>query len=388
MIKGKIFQSILRLDQWLEENHYKGYEPFDGLSSYLRPLTFHEKFPQQCLQQFVLRFPFNIRKYLGVSKKYSSKAMGFLASGYLRMYRAEKEDYYRNKSENCLNWLITNYSKGYSGLCWGNAFDYQSRNAYIPKDEPTVVWTSLIGHSLLDAYDILKIEKYKDAAFSSGNFILNDLSRSKDCCISYLPFMNICVHNSNMLAASFLARLYFLSKDEYYISIARKAMHYSISCQLDNGAWYYGEKANLHWIDSWHTAYNLDSLKHYMIYSGDRSFSDAFHRGVRFYLDYFFLYNGLPKYYWDRVHVVDIQSAGQALDSLIFYSAEFPEAIGLAKKVADWTICNMQDKSGYFYYRKYKYITNKTPMLHWGQSTIFSGLSRLYLHLKAQPELV
>ncbi|GAG23129.1 unnamed protein product, partial [marine sediment metagenome] len=34
-----LMDSIIRLDHWLEEHNFKGYEPFDGLSSYLRPLT-------------------------------------------------------------------------------------------------------------------------------------------------------------------------------------------------------------------------------------------------------------------------------------------------------------------------------------------------------------
>jgi hypothetical protein len=37
----------------------------------------------------------------------------------------------------------------------------------------------------------------------------------------------------------------------------------------------------------------------------------------------------------------------------------------------------MQDPSGYFYYRKYPLITNKTPTLHWGQATMFAALALL-----------
>jgi hypothetical protein len=35
----------------------------------------------------------------------------------------------------------------------------------------------------------------------------------------------------------------------------------------------------------------------------------------------------------------------------------------------------MQDDTGYFYYRKYPLITNKTPTLHWGQATMFAALA-------------
>ena len=44
----------------------------------------------------------------------------------------------------------------------------------------------------------------------------------------------------------------------------------------------------------------------------------------------------------------------------------------------------MQDESGYFYYRKYPLITNKTPTLHWGQATMFAALALLERHLSKQ----
>jgi hypothetical protein len=37
----------------------------------------------------------------------------------------------------------------------------------------------------------------------------------------------------------------------------------------------------------------------------------------------------------------------------------------------------MQDPSGYFYFRKGRFFTNKTPFLHWGQSTMLAALAQL-----------
>jgi hypothetical protein len=59
-----------------------------------------------------------------------------------------------------------------------------------------------------------------------------------------------------------------------------------------------------------------------------------------------------------------------------------PDSVTTALGVAEWTITNMQDKTGYFYYRKYPFITNKTATLHWGQATMFAALALFnhYLH--------
>jgi hypothetical protein len=51
----------------------------------------------------------------------------------------------------------------------------------------------------------------------------------------------------------------------------------------------------------------------------------------------------------------------------------------LGIKVAQWTIDNMQDKRGYFYFRVLPGVKAKTPMLHWGQATMYKALSNLCL---------
>jgi hypothetical protein len=45
---------------------------------------------------------------------------------------------------------------------------------------------------------------------------------------------------------------------------------------------------------------------------------------------------------------------------------------------------NMQDRAGFFYYRKYPLgVTARTPMIHWGQATMFKGLTHLISRLPA-----
>ena len=150
----ELYSCITALFRWLEENEYRGYDTFDGLSArFMRPLTFETKLLRIVLQQGVRRFPINLRPLLGIDRGHSSKGMGFLARGFLRLHQATGDPQWAEKSEHCLRWLIDHRSPGYSGACWGNHFDYQSRSGFIPKGMPTVVWTSLIGHAFLDAYD-------------------------------------------------------------------------------------------------------------------------------------------------------------------------------------------------------------------------------------------
>ena len=46
----------------------------------------------------------------------------------------------------------------------------------------------------------------------------------------------------------------------------------------------------------------------------------------------------------------------------------------------------MQAADGHFYYRDLGWAVNKTPMLHWGQATMFKALSHLLSKLERVPE--
>jgi polysaccharide biosynthesis protein VpsJ len=381
--KEQISDSIGRLSEWLEKNDYRGYDTFDGLNAkYVRPLTFETNLLRTVLQQGVRRFPLNLRPVLGVAKSRSTKGMGFLARGFIRLHQATGDKAWANKAESALQWLIENESNGYSGACWGNHFDYQSRSFYLPKGVPTIVWTSLIGHAFLDGYDHFGKQSYLEVAVSACEHIVRDLATFAEgdaLCLSYIPVQNKQVHNSNTLGASLLARTASHTGTESYRSLARKAMLYTANHQRADSSWYYGEAANLHWVDNFHTAYVLDCFKYYLQSTGDESFAKQMGSGYGYWKRTFFLPDGTPRYYDYKTLPLDIQCSSQAIDTLVFFNDRDPENLQLALSVAKWTIDNMQDRTGYFYYRRYSQrLVNKTPTLHWGQATMLCALAGLY----------
>jgi hypothetical protein len=230
-----IYKSIQVLDAWLENNDYKAYDPFDGLSSrLLRPLTLNNKYLRIALQQGIRRLPLNLRPLVGIPKDRSTKGMGFLARGYIRLHQSTGQLKYATKAEYCLNWLVENQCRDFSGACWGNHFDYQSRVFYLPKGIPTIVWTALIGHAFLDAYSHFNNPLYLQIAQSACEHICKDLDRyksDKEICISYIPIDNKQVHNANTLGASLLARTHAFSENNDYRELAGRAMGYTIKCQ-------------------------------------------------------------------------------------------------------------------------------------------------------------
>ena len=112
--------------------------------------------------------------------------------------------------------------------------------------------------------------EYLKVAVSACEHILRDLDTFADgdgLCISYIP-----ADEQAGAQRQYAGRqpagpdLFAHTGTEAYRDLAEKAIRYTAQHQRPDASWYYGEKANLHWVDNFHTAYVLDCFKHY----GDR----------------------------------------------------------------------------------------------------------------------
>ena len=371
--------SLDRVQRWVEEQNYRGYEPFDGLSSWCRPLTFGTLLGDRLLLQLIRQCPINLRPIMGVTRKDSTKGRGYMASGYLARFRTTRDAAYLSKAEACLDWLDHHRARKFEKHSWSNHFDFASRGGSYTKEDPIIVWTALIGLAYVDAYELTGATRWIEIADSVCAWI-RDLPRERtECgdCISYLAHVQSSIHNSNMLGAAMLARTSKHTGNRDYANVARSAIEYSCSRQRGDGSWWYGEDSKYHWIDNFHTGYNLESLKWYIDSTGEEVWYPNLRKGLEFYKVNFFEDDGCPKYYYNRRYPVDSQCAAQAIESLAAFSRNDPECLDLAVKVAQWTIENMQGRHGYFYYRSYPWGKAKTPMLHWAQATMHKALASL-----------
>jgi rhamnogalacturonyl hydrolase YesR len=378
-MKETVEKSIGSVTRWVEGHSYQGYDPGDGDLSFLRYLTFNAYFLRRILTAVVLRTPFHIRPWIGVRPHTSTKAMGYFGWGYGKMYAVTGDESYRRRAESCFDWLMKNRSPGQQHFCWGNHFSFSTRAGTIPRYMPTIVWSSLIGLAFLEAYEVLKRPKYLEVAASTAEWV-KSLPRertTRGSCLSYVPCRQSSIHNSNMLGAALLARVAAHTGDQFALDVARDAITYSCARQNEDGAWFYGELPKYHWVDNFHTGYNLDSLKRYIDSTGETECAANLRLGFQYFIHGFVEPDGRPKYYQNQAFPIDIQCAAQAIDTLAFFSDVESQSLALAEKVAAWTIEHMQAQDGHFYYRDLGWKKVKTPMLHWGQGTMFKALAHL-----------
>ncbi len=387
-MEDRILRSIEKVQTWVERHDYKGHEPSDGNLSFLHVLTFGNGFLERALQQVVWKSPFDIRRLVGVHPHRSTKGTGYMAWGYTLMHERMGGGRYREHAEACFDWLLANRAPGQSEHCWGDHFPYSSRGGQRPALAPITVWTSLIGQAFVHAYDVFKVDRYLEIAHSAASWVaaLPFESSRQGICLSYSALRQSSIHNSNMLGAALLATVGRRTGNAAWQDRANQAIEYTCSRQLPDGSWYYGEDPKWHWIDSFHTGYNLDSLRQYMDSTGDRTYEANLQRGYAFFKTKFFETDGRPKYYHNMTYPIDIQCCSQAIETLVMFAGYDGGALGLAETVAGWTIANMQDRDGHFYYRDLGWRKVKTPMFHWGQATMFKALAQLCLGLQNVPK--
>jgi len=134
-VEVRLEESLRRVVGWVQRHRYCGYEPADGNSSILFPLTGGKVLPMRLLQQIVLRAPFNIRPLLGVAPHESAIGRGYMAWGYLLMCRRGAVGA-SEEAVSCLDWLVANRASRYEDFCWGDPYEYATRNGRRPRGEP------------------------------------------------------------------------------------------------------------------------------------------------------------------------------------------------------------------------------------------------------------
>ena len=117
-----------------------------------------------------------------------------------------------------------------------------------------------------------------------------------------------------------------------------------------------------------------------MDYTGTDDFQLSFDKGLKFYLDNFFLNDGTPKYYHNKTYPIDIHSPAQLIATLST-SDLMDEHEELANKVLNWTISNIQDEKGYFYYQLKKGISSNIPYMRWVQAWKFYTFTEYFKSL-------
>jgi hypothetical protein len=379
--------------QWCRQQGFAGYDPYDALNSrwfQATPLK-HSRWARLAWTQFHKRSPINFRSLVRIPRERNAKGIALFALAALAEYRRSQTKEAEIEARELLDDLMWMRLKGFKGAAWGYNFDWQSRSFLAPRGTPTVVPTAFAALALCQAAEIFGPDEYLPFARTIGDFILNDLNRfeetDEEVCFSYSPLDQTRVFNASLLAGETLATLGRLTNESSLCDWAMRAARYVVRRQRADGSWAYGDNDYQSWADNFHTAFILASLSRIIdaIRSEPRAVAtglldemdNTLRRGYEFWKESFFLDNGWPKYYPDRLYPADSHSAASAIVTLVELRGRIPGTMILAENIAQWAIENLRDSRGFFHYQRRRFYSVRIPYMRWSQAWMAYALARL-----------
>ena len=375
------------LETHLETERFRGYDPYDALSSPLfrLPILRSSKWLRIAAEQALKRSPVNFRPLLRIAKGYNPVTLAFVleASAYRAQVDPERADAFRARALECVAELAQLRTSGYSGDCWGYPFDWEARYGRLPAGTPTIVATGIVTNSLFVAYRLLQVDQAFEMCRSAARFVLHDLphtaAEDDTFCWGYFPGDTQRVLNATMKGARLCAQVYSETRDETYREPATQTAAYVARHQRVDGSWPYAVGDRRNWADNFHTAYVLDAFDSYGSCTGDSRFDHVKERGWRYYRDNFFLEDRIPKYYADELFPVDATACAQSILTLCRFGD-----VDTAARVARWSVRKMQCPDGHFSYQVRRRRVVRIPYMRWSSAYMYVALTRLAYSLATQ----
>jgi len=381
---SRIEDSLIKLQQYIEGESYKGYDPYDTLM-YIIPFVRINKWLAIIATQVQKRNPINIRPLLGIKKDYNPKGLGLILHAYAILQQKQPSKDYSKQIEIIIHLLKELSTKGYSGYCWGYNFGWCSPEKYLKPYSPTSVATAFIIKGFYEAYKVNPTEEIKSIILSASDFVLCDLAFTEDesgICYSYSTEKKDICYNASLLAGEILAINYAITKNESIKTKCHQIATYVVNKQHKDGHWAYSKNkanGNERTQTDFHQGFVLESLSNIINHCQiiDDAIEQALNKGCNFYIIEQFETSGRSLFRIPKKYPTDIHYQAQGIITLCRLKHNSSELHSFAKSIAEWTIENMQSKKGFFYYRVYKWFKDKTSYIRWGQAWMFLALAEL-----------
>ncbi|MFW5879259.1 MAG: hypothetical protein ACOCUV_00385 [bacterium] len=393
-IDPQLKNSINQLYNWVLKNEYCGWDIYDGLNSSLT-----QKITNPYLKILLLQLnkysPMNIRKLLKVKKGIDLKGMALFAQSYVTLYNLTGEDKYLVEMKKAIRFIKEKtLQEKYEYDCWASHYyPYITLGkSTLSRDVPDIIGTGQSIIALIKSYNITKDSVEKDMAISAAEFMVEDLFQNEQ----YLPFFAYSktddkpkhiTLNASAQAMEALCAVLSVEGDTKYQSVCEKAAQTLIETQNDDGSWDYsvykdGTKKRTQ-LD-FHQGYVIDGLLAFVPYSNNKAdLMECLKKASDYYQNVQFRKDGRSYFRYPVPYPIDIHNQAQGIITFSKLSELDNDYAAFAKQIICWTINNMQDDSGYFYYQTWPLITNKIPHMRWGQAWMMLAMST-YLEKKVQ----
>jgi hypothetical protein len=147
----------------------------------------------------------------------NAKGLALLIRGLLDLYRIDRDRRRLDDARALAERIISQRAAGREYFCVGYDFFWQARAFSVPEYTPNMIVSSFTGQAFLDPYEIDADGKWLSLALDIGRFIEKELllrDSGDEVVFGYIPGETTVVHNVNLLAAAYFARLSLHSGEE------------------------------------------------------------------------------------------------------------------------------------------------------------------------------
>ena len=382
--------SLRKLLYSLDHRNYKSYDPYDGNNTQISLLLKYR--PVRIFNTYFHKFsPINFRRFFKIRQILSNQSAGLCLRGFINL----KPGLYPKRQERIeilLNHIKSNtlYPKSNYYVWDGLNFPVQLLNSYEPYHDVTdIIAIETCGQALLDYYNKIDPDTELIKIFNSIIDYLLKYHQKNTQNFAWLKYHEdsnnyLITHNASILGAVVLKKMAAIAKREEEVeNFCSRIVHTTLNFQKDDGRWNYSVSLETGYekqqVD-FHQGFILDALLGYMELTGFKDpFLSAYKKGLKFYYQKQFMPDGQSIYRYPKKWPADIHSQAQGIITFTHAArAGFGDHyLNFARTIAEWTIQNMQDKDGHFYFLKYPWFTNKIPYIRWSDANMAYALSVL-----------
>jgi polysaccharide biosynthesis protein VpsJ len=358
----------------LTESQFRGWDPYDALSSPLLSRLGRTPLLRRAAIQTLKRSRHNLRGWLCVPQQRHVKGLALAASACTTMAESGLGEHSEAELAVALaDDLVHRRISTRSGCGWGYGFDVQTRWGYYRAGEPNAVVTAFAGHALLDVAELTGEARFREAADQAVSYCMRNLvvDGSTERFFAYYAGGRTAIHNANLLVAGLVAR----AQVEDAMPIAADAFAFTERRQRDDGSWPYGERTDLEWVDGYHTAYVLNDLRRWYEATGSESSRARLEKGLDYYLYRLIDADGAARASPDSRYPIDVHACSTAVTVLSRLRTIDDRALPAAERVLNWTLDHLRVTDGRFAYQQHHLSRNEVPYVRWSDCHMLLALA-------------
>ena len=364
------------LAKTLDRDGYRGWDPYDALSSPLLRRVARGRALRIAAVQTLKRCPVNLRPLLFVPRQAHTKALALFASAYaLRAGEADGDvGWYLPRARRLADLLLERSVEVDGGAGFGYDFDVQTRWGSYGRNEPNAVATAFVGHALLDVAELGEGDRYREQVGRAVAFAGGTLARTSgdDRYFAYYRGATRVIHNASLLVAGLCLRA---EPESDAGAVARAAVSFAVRSQREDGTWPYGEGQGLGWVDGFHTAYVLDVLGWWAGQSGDAAVRVAAERGLEAYVERLVDPDGGARATLQDRYPLDVHAAATGITTLSRLRILHPRADETADRMLVWALDQLRRRDGRFAFQRHRLYRNSVPYVRWSDGHMMLALA-------------